>query len=168
MTCNSSTLPIKWSRRLGVHAHTWEEGCAVSSGTKVKCSISSLVSPPSSSLGIWETPTNGLRIWALLQIMVCALIRSYLCMTWSPLEFFTLALKIRDMTRFGNGKVRLEFLFVMHLVKRQQMWLKCRSPCGWRDQIGIWTLVLTSSSSSSPGRGWRSWYRPKFVSPGGM
>ena len=42
---------------------------------------------------------------------------------------------------------------------------RCRSPCVWRDQTKIWTLVQTSSSSSSPGRGWRSWCRPKFLSP---
>ena len=36
----------------------------------------------------------------------------------NPLEIFTLALKIRDMTRLGNGRVSLEFLFVMFLVKR--------------------------------------------------
>ena len=118
ITCNSSTLPIRWSRWLGALARAWEEGCAVSSGTKVKCLISSSMSPPSSatpSLGIWETPIVGLGIWALLRMMVYSLIRSSLCITWSTLGIFTLALKIKDMTRIGNGKVSLEFLFVMHV-----------------------------------------------------
>ena len=53
--CNSSTRLIRRSRRSGALARAWEEGSAVSSGTEVKCSISSLVSPSSStasSLGI--------------------------------------------------------------------------------------------------------------------
>ena len=115
------TLSIRWSRQSSARACAWEEGCVVSSGTEVKCSISSLMSPPSSatlSLGIWETPTDGLGIWALFRVMVYALIRSSLCITWSPLGIFTLALVIRDMTSLGNGRVSLEFLFVMDLVKR--------------------------------------------------
>ena len=79
-----STLSIRWSRRSSARACAWEEGCVVSSGTEVKCSISSLMSPPSSatlSLGIWETPTNGPGIWALFRVMVYALIRSSLCIT---------------------------------------------------------------------------------------
>ena len=121
ITCNSLTLSIRWSRWSGAFACTWEEDCPVSFETEV-CLISSSVSPSSSatsSLGIWETPTDGLGICALLHIMVCALIWSSFCITWSPLGIFTLALKIRDMTRLGNGRVSLEFLFVMLLVK---MW----------------------------------------------
>ena len=121
ITCNSLTLLIRWLRLSGALACAWEKGCAVSSGTEVKCSISSLVSPPSSttsSIGIWETLTIGPGIWALLWMMVCSLIWSFLCITWNPLEIFTLALKIRDMTRLRNGRVSLELLFVMLLMKR--------------------------------------------------
>ena len=116
----NSTLSIRWSRQLDAHARIWEEGCVVSSGTEVKCSVS----PLSSSLGIWETLTDGSGIWALFRVMVCALIGSSLCITWSPLGIFTLALVIRDMTRLGNDRVNFEFLFVMHLVKRWYMWLQ--------------------------------------------
>ena len=35
-----------------------------------------------------------------------------------PLGIFTLALDIRDMTKLGKGRVSLEFLFSMHLIKR--------------------------------------------------
>ena len=122
-----STLSIRWSRRSSACACAWEEGCVVSFGTEVKCSISSSVSPSSSatlSLGIWETLTDDSGIWALFQVMVCALIGSSLCITWSPLGIVTLALVIRDMTRLGNYRVNFEFLFVMHLVKRWYMWLQ--------------------------------------------
>ena len=122
ITCNSSTLPIIWSRQSSALACAWEEGCVMSSETEVKCSISSSVSPPysaASSLGIWKTPIDDPRIWTLLRIMVYTLIGSFLCITWSPLSIFTFALKIRDMTRLKNGRVSLEFLFVMLLVK---MW----------------------------------------------
>ena len=55
---------------------------------------------------------------ALLRVIVGAPIGESLSMMVRPLGNFNLVLVIRAMMRLGNGKMVLEFLLVMLLVKR--------------------------------------------------
>ena len=70
-----SIRAMRQSRRSGPCACAWEDGYVELSGAEVYLSISSSVSPPSSStlsLGILETPVLGLVMWALLLVTVLA------------------------------------------------------------------------------------------------
>ena len=100
-----STLSRRRSSLSSPHVGAEEDGCAEVSGTEVNLSISSSISPSSSSTwsyGIICTPILEPLMWAVLLVNVCTPMGLSLWTTVRPLRSLSLVFAIRPIISEGK------------------------------------------------------------------